>query len=226
MLPILGARPSCVQAQDLAVDVDLRATRRLLAGGEEQTVAIQTQTRISNEAYARLALAEPDRKWELWDGVPREKPGMTAAHNYFGAKLGFMLMSQLDWSSFEVRIDSVRVQRSQTTFFIPDLVVVPAEYVSDIFDEPGILESYSQPLPLSAEVWSRTTGDFDIGEKLRTYHRRGDAEIWFLHPYERTLRSSARQPDGKYFEALYREGLVRPHALPNVEIDLAVLFAR
>ena len=39
------------------------------------------ETRISGETYERLALAKPDRKWELRDGVLREKPGMTAAHN-------------------------------------------------------------------------------------------------------------------------------------------------
>lgn len=32
------------------------------------------ESRISNEAYERLALDEPGRKWELWDGHPREKP--------------------------------------------------------------------------------------------------------------------------------------------------------
>jgi hypothetical protein len=40
------------------------------------------ETRISNEAYERLALAEPDVKWELWDGVRREKPAMTDAHDW------------------------------------------------------------------------------------------------------------------------------------------------
>ena len=43
-------------------------------------MTIETRTRISGETYERLALAEPDRKWELRDGVLREKPGMTAAH--------------------------------------------------------------------------------------------------------------------------------------------------
>lgn len=33
------------------------------------------ETRISNAAYERLALDDSDRKWELWDGYPREKPG-------------------------------------------------------------------------------------------------------------------------------------------------------
>ena len=46
-------------------------------------MAIETE-RNQREAYERLALAEPDRKWELRDGVLREKPGMTAAHNWLG----------------------------------------------------------------------------------------------------------------------------------------------
>jgi hypothetical protein len=58
------------------------------------------KTRISGETYERLALAEPDRKWELRDGHLREKPGMTSSHNWLEAKLGHMLMSQLDWSIF------------------------------------------------------------------------------------------------------------------------------
>ena len=35
------------------------------------------ETRVNNAAYERLALLEPDRKWELRDGYLREKPGMT-----------------------------------------------------------------------------------------------------------------------------------------------------
>ena len=54
------------------------------------------ETRISNEAYERLALAASDVKWELWDGVLREKPPMTAAHNHTAFELGYMLRSQLD----------------------------------------------------------------------------------------------------------------------------------
>ena len=67
-------------------------------------MAIETN-RISEEAYERLALAEPDRKWELRDGYLREKPGMTSAHNWLEMKLGYMLMSQLDWSVYQVRVD-------------------------------------------------------------------------------------------------------------------------
>jgi Uma2 family endonuclease len=181
------------------------------------------QTRISNEAYERLALAEPDRKWELRDGVLREKPGMTA-HNWLEVQLGYMLMSQLVWSVFQVRVDAGRVRRPEVTYFIPDVFVVPTEYVIPLMDQQDVLEVYDQPLPLVIEVWSRSTGGYDIEEKLAVYQQRGDLEIWRIHPYERTLTAWRRLPDGTYDETIHHEGVVRPTVLPGVEIDLAALF--
>ena len=79
-------------------------------------------------------------------------------------------------------------------------------------------------MPLVVEVWSPSTGDYDVETKLQEYKRRGDAEIWRLHPYERTLIAWRLQTDGSYSETLYREGMVVPISLPNVSIDLDSLF--
>src|SRR5215204_1754451 len=182
------------------------------------------ETRINGETYERLALAEPDRKWELRDGVLREKPGMTAAHNTLEMELGFMLMSQLDRSIYHVRIDSGRVRRPEATYFIPDVFVVPTTYVTPLLDQHDVLEVYNQPLPLVVEVWSRSTGDYDVEEKLAGYQQRGDSEIWRIHPYERTLTAWRGLPDGSYEEAVHSEGVVHPVALPGIVIDLAALF--
>ncbi len=187
-------------------------------------MAIETRTRISGETYERLALAEPDRKWELRDGYLREKPGMTFAHNWLEIKLGYMLMSQLDWSIYQVRTDSGRVRRPDATYFIPDVFVIPTAFTIPLRDKPAALEVYDQPLPLVVEVWSRSTGDYDVEKKLTVYQQRGDLEIWRIHPYERTLTAWRRLPDGSYEETIHREGIVRPTALPGVEIDLAALF--
>ena len=80
-------------------------------------------------------------------------------------------------------------------------------------------------MPLVVEVWSPSTGDFDVAVKLREYQLRGDAEIWLVHPYDRTLTAWRRQTDGGYSETLYREGSIEPVALPGVRIELAALFA-
>jgi Uma2 family endonuclease len=182
------------------------------------------ETRINGKTYERLALAEPDRKWELRDGHLREKPAMTSAHNWLEMKLGHMLMSQLDWSVFQVRVDTGRVRRPEATYFIPDVFVVPIAYVTPLLAQQDILEVFDQPLPLVVAVWSRSTGDSDVAEKLTVYKQRGDLEIWRIHPYERTLTAWSRLPDGRYEETILREGIVRPTALPGVEIDLEALF--
>ena len=83
---------------------------------------------------------------------------------------------------------------------------------------------FSDPLPLVVEVWSPSTGDYDVDAKLPVYQQRGDLEIWRIHPYERTLTAWRRQPDGSYQETIHREGMVKPAALPGVAIDLGALF--
>jgi Uma2 family endonuclease len=182
------------------------------------------ETRISNDAYERLALAEPDRKWELRNGRLREKPGMTAAHNEVEYLLGLMLGTQLDRTRYRARVDAGRVHRPGATYFIPDVFVVPTAMVTPLLPRDDTLEVYDQPLPLVVEVWSRSNGDYDVEEKLAVYQQRGDLEIWRVHPYERTLTAWRRQPDGSYEQTVYREGIIRPAALPEVTIDLEALF--
>jgi Uma2 family endonuclease len=79
-------------------------------------------------------------------------------------------------------------------------------------------------MPLVVEVWSPSTGDYDVEQRLREYQQRGDLEIWRIHPYERTLTSWRHQPDGSYLQLDYRDGIIEPAALPGVAIELARLF--
>ena len=101
--------------------------------------------------------------------------------------------------------------------------MVPTSYGQDIRDLP-VLAIFSDPLPLVIEVWSPSTGDYDVDAKLPVYQQRGDLEIWRIHPYDQTLTSWRRQPDGSYQETLHRGGSISPVALPAVTIDLGTLF--
>ena len=130
-----------------------------------------------------------------------------------------------DESQYEVRINSARAGRRTQTAYIPDLLVVPVRLVRrNIAERPSRLEWYEEPLPLVVEVWSPSTGDYDVEKKLREYQRRGDREIWRIHPYEKTLTAWRRQPDGSYTQTLYRGGPIQPVALPNVTIEIERLF--
>ena len=180
---------------------------------------------VSEQTYLQLVQEDPDGKWELHCGRLRSKTDMTWEHSDLYGELGHMLRSQLNRDEFIVKWNAGHLRRSETQYYIPDLIVVPRAMAQRLFAAPGTTEVYREPLPLVIEVWSPSTGGADQTEKLPEYQQRGDLEIWLLHPYERTLRTWVRRPDGSYVEALYRGGTVRPAALPNVTIDLDALFS-
>jgi Uma2 family endonuclease len=79
-------------------------------------------------------------------------------------------------------------------------------------------------MPLVVEIWSPSTGETDLRDKLAEYQQRCDLEIWYIHPYERTVTAWRRQPNGSYLESLYSGGAVEPASLPGVVIELESLF--
>ncbi len=183
-----------------------------------------TVTHISEQAYRELALNDTDHLWELWDGVLVEKPGMSMFHVDIAAYLAARLIYQLDRREYRVNINDGKVRLSPQTYYIPDVVVIPAKYKMPYERDPRSLKTFAEPLPLVVEIWSRTTGDYDIAAKLPASRSRGDQEIWFIHPYERTLTAWRRQPDGAYSEELYRGGPVPVVSLPGVVIDFDALL--
>ena len=178
-----------------------------------------TTTAIINEQEFRtLVLSDEDRFWELWDGVPVEKPGMSIEHNNEAFYLGHLLQNQLDRREYRISVNGDRARVSQRSFFIPDVMVIPAAYQAPL--NPRDLGIYADPLPFVAEVWSPSTSRYDIAAKLPRYRERGDLEIWYVHPYERMLTAWRKQPDGSYGETRYTGGIVPVLSLPGVAIDL------
>ena len=178
---------------------------------------------VSERTFKRVALEDPEGHWELYCGQLRRKPGMTYDHNNVAMNLVFQLMQQVDRAVFQVRHNSGHVRRSSESYYIPDVFVFPTKLAEPLRGRI-VLENYREPLPLVVEIWSPSTGDYDIEVKLLEYQRRGDLEIWRIHPYERTLTAWRRQPDGSYVEGVHVGGVLEPVALPNVTIDLDNLF--
>jgi Uma2 family endonuclease len=179
---------------------------------------------ITEEEYIQLVQASPDRQLELYDGEVREKPGVSWEHGDIALELAFLLRQQIDRRQFRIAINDWRVRPAPGSIYIPDLVVVPTTYGDEFKERPGTLAIFRDPLPLVVEIWSRSTGDHDVNIKIPEYRRRGDLEIWRIHPYEQTITVWRRQADGTYDETIYREGVIEPVALPNVAIELAALF--
>jgi Uma2 family endonuclease len=179
---------------------------------------------VSVETYERVALEDPEGQWELVCGRLRERPLMTTEHNGAQRRLQRQLDRQLPEDLFTVSSNSARLRISSGTFYVPDLCVIPIELERRLREHPGTFEVYDDPVPLVVEVWSPSTGGYDVERKLAEYQWRGDREIWRIHPYDRTLTAWRRQPDGSYAMTLHQGGAIQPAALPDVTIAIDRLF--
>ncbi len=177
---------------------------------------------VSEETYRRLALG--NSQLELRRGQLREKPGMSVAHDNVIDHLQRQLYRQLGEHEYRLRSNNARLRIDPNTYYVPDIAIIPTGIVQALFAQPNKLDAYSDPLPLVIEVRSPSTGTYDINEKLASYQRRGDLEIWYVHPYERTLTGWRRLRDGTYDMTVANGGVVRPQSLPGVAIDLDALF--
>jgi Uma2 family endonuclease len=188
-------------------------------------MATMTTALIGEAEYRELALMGENRRLELFRGHLREKPPVSVEHGHVIMSLARLLFRQLDPAQFWVSVGQTRLRVSSDTYYIPDIVVAPAALERALRATPHVLDAYPQPMPLVVEVWSPSTGGYDLNVKLADYQRRGDLEIWYLHPYQRFLRTWRRQPDGAYAESIFQSGTVRAESLPDFEFDVEVLFA-
>ena len=184
---------------------------------------MDVEQRISEEQYQQFVLAQPNGQWELHDGRLVEKSSVTWEHADIAMELAYLLRHQISRDEYRVFIES-RVRRPAATIFTPDVMVVPTAYGEPFRGRPDTLAIFSDPLPLIVEIWSSSTGEYDVDAKLPVYQQRGDLEIWRIHPYERTLIAWRRQSDASYEETIHRGGIITPVALPGVEVDLDILF--
>jgi len=181
---------------------------------------------VGVESYEALALSEPEMMWELHDGQVKSKARiLTFGHGLPMENLDLQLKAQLDPVQFRVKVNHARTQRVVNWMFVPDVVVIPTALIRKGVEERiHRMEVYHDPLPLVVEVWSSSTGDYDVDTKLPEYQRRGDIEIWRIQPYERTLTVWHRQPDGTYHESLHTTGTIELLALPGIVVNIDQLF--
>src|SRR5437870_1053050 len=121
---------------------------------------------ISPETYERVALEDVEGHWELDHGCLRRKPGMTLEHNESSRWLTRQLLLQLDDQAFAVDMNATRLRISTDTFYIPDVTVIPRALIRRGFEQRRHrLEVYEDPMPLVVEVWSPSTGEYDVDRK-------------------------------------------------------------
>ena len=177
---------------------------------------------ITEGEYEEIVLAKPIERWELVAGQLREKPGTSWDHSRVVSDLIDWLYPQLDPRQ-HLPFIGAHVRCTKGTVFRPDATIVPVEYGRDFAGRP-VLAIFSRPLPFVVEIWSPSTGDYDVDTKIPEYQQRGDMEIWRVHPCQKTITAWRRQPDGDYAESRHDREVIELHALPDVTLALDDLF--
>jgi Uma2 family endonuclease len=94
---------------------------------------------------------------------------MSVEHGDEMFHLAHLLQSQLDRSEYRLRTDHAKLRLSANTYYVPDIAVIPTALERVLRQVPGSLDAYSEPLPLVIEIWSPSTGRYDIDEKIPGY---------------------------------------------------------
>lgn len=179
---------------------------------------------VSEATYERVAVEDGDGTWELFCGELVRKPEMTTEHDFAAHVLAHRIQMQVSLQDYLVQANSARLRYSGGRYFVPDVVIVPMAFMRELHRVPGTFQVYDQSIPLVVEVWSPSTGRYDINDKLPIYRERGDAEVWRIHPYDRIVTRWVHQSDGGYTEDTVRGGSITLAALPQVTIELDTLF--
>lgn len=150
---------------------------------------------------------------------------MSFTHTGTAALLNNLISKQLDLRQFLVLSNDGRLRGTSRNYLVPDVAVIPTDLMRRLMQaQPEGLGIFDEPLPFVAEVWSPSTGGYDVNTKIPVYQRRGDLEIWRIHPFERSVTVWLRHPDNQYSQTIYQSGVVALSALPGVTIDLDALF--
>jgi Uma2 family endonuclease len=188
-------------------------------------VALTRTDHVSEAAYRQLAMRHDYALVELYRGQLRENPAMSVGHGNVMGRVLRQLFAQSDDSDYLIRVQHARLRVSSDTCFIPDIAIAPRAMTEFLRQQLPSLDAYGEPLPLVIEIWSPSTGTYDVTEKLAAYQQRGDLEIWSVHPYARTLTSWVRQLDGTYEQVVRLSGLVTPSGVAGITIDIGLLFS-
>ena len=148
---------------------------------------------------------------------------MTFSHNRFARRLTRALNALLP-EPFEVLTNAGHLVLPNGDSYIPDVAVLTPAAAAKFERDGRQFERYEDPLPFVVEVWSPSTGFYDVDAKIPGYRARGDAEIWRVQPYDRRVTVWRRRADGAYDETIHLGGTIEISSLPGVVVDLDRLF--
>jgi Uma2 family endonuclease len=176
---------------------------------------------LTVDEYYRMAevgLLVPKARVELIEGEIIDMAPIGTRHGSAVKRLNHLLTAALGDSVIVAVQDSLRLSnRSEPQ---PDLMVLKAR--ADFYREA---HPNADDVLLLIEV-SDTTARYDRGVKLNLYARHGVCEVWIVD-LDNGLMRTYRNPRGDTYSEVQetaQPGLLAPHALPGVRIDVSKLL--
>jgi Uma2 family endonuclease len=175
--------------------------------------------RVTYEEWLNMPIVE-DATEEVIDGEIIIMPPAKLPHARITANLLRALLNQFDGDRFDALTGSfgLVIRKQPLTCRNPDLAV---------FDrDTGVEESgyYHSAPQLAVEVLSPSETRLRKERKLRDYESIGTPEVWVIDPPARAVEILQLQAGRLCTTPVLREGILKPMALPHVQIDIAQIW--
>ncbi len=173
---------------------------------------------MTAEEFAVWAEARPEKRWELFDGVPALQQSQSWGHAHFKFRIAQALDSAIVKSGLKLflGLDGIVVKAGPKTAFVPDVVIFTGamDYQDVITPDPII----------AVEVLSPSTQRKDFTTKLRGYFDVPTIKHYLIVNWEdREIIHHYRSGEGLAKPYIVRDGLLKLDP-PGMEIALADIF--
>ncbi len=205
----------------LQPDSGVLSSVRTATNGENPGMATQPQLRLTPEQYLR-AERQATTKSEFHDGEVLAMAGASYVHNLIVANLIRELGTQLKGKACTVLPSDIRVWIEASRHYVyPDVTVVCGE---PEFTDPE-QDTIVNPT-LLAEVLSKSTGNYDRGEKFERYRTLASFAEYLLLAQDRPhCEHYVRQADGHWiFTETSRLEVTVPLTTIDCELALSEIY--
>lgn len=175
--------------------------------------------RVTYEEWLQMPIVD-DVIEEVVDGEIIIMPPAKLPHAHITTRLDRALLRQLDEARYDILTTSfgLVIRKNPLTCRNPDLAVFDR---TTAVEENGYYHSAPQ---LAVEVLSPSESRARNERKLRDYESIGTPEVWVVNPPDRSVEI-LQLDDGRLRTiATLKEGILKPIALPHVQIDIAQIW--
>lgn len=166
------------------------------------------------------ALEIAELKLEYCDGVIYAMAGGTAAHAHLAARATFVLQRELPQCSVFSSDLKIRIEATDLTTF-PDVSVVGGDRAMSQLDRNALTNP-----TLLVEVTSRSTEDYDRGEKLSHYKQLPSVSaVLFISHRAQRITIVRRTPSG-WQESEVRPGEFFEHTEPRLKFAVDEIYSQ